>query len=260
VAVNKMSRNTLRRSAQPGQARPEKIVGAGLPRWVELPLALAGLALAAPIVGLASFVIVLTSPGPALFRQHRVGRGGRKFVMYKLRTMQQGNSGPQVTAAGDPRITPVGAVLRRSKLDELPELWNVVRGDMSLLGPRPELPRYVDLDNPLWQIIVQARPGITDPVTVRLRKEEELLGAVDGDRERFYREELQPYKLIGYVEYLESRSWRSDLRLLLETVLAILRPESTPVPTPQQIRECVGGYSKRYAEDDTRVPWQLQRN
>lgn len=208
-----------------------------------MSLALVGLILAAPILAITSLVIVFTSPGPVLFRQKRVGRGGKEFVMYKLRSMRQNNSGPLYTAMGDVRVTPVGRVLRKLKLDELPELWNVVRGEMSLLGPRPELPRFVDLENWLWQLIVQVRPGITDPVTLRLRNEEQLLGAVEGDRERFYREELQPYKLIGYLEYLESRNWRSDLRLLWDTAVAVFRPGTSPVLTREHIRECVQNHS-----------------
>ena len=238
-----MPSSTFRGGAQAGEAKTILAPRTGLPRWIELPLALTGLVLAGPILAIASLAIVLTSSGPVLFRQKRVGRGGKGFVMYKLRSMREHNSGPLYTAAGDVRVTPVGRVLRKLKLDELPELWNVVRGEMSLLGPRPELPRFVDPENRLWQLIVQVRPGVTDPVTLRLRNEEQLLGAVEGDRERFYREELQPYKLIGYLAYLESRSWHSDLRLLLDTAVAVLRPGRTPVPTRDEIRECVRNYS-----------------
>jgi lipopolysaccharide/colanic/teichoic acid biosynthesis glycosyltransferase len=173
--------------------------------------------------------------------------------MYKLRTMRRRSSGLQVTAADDPRVTFVGKILRKAKLDELPELWNVIRGDMALLGPRPEVPRYVDLRNPLWQQTLQVRPGITDPVTLRLRNEENLLGAVQGDRERFYLEELQPYKLIGYVDYLQSRNWRNDIKLLKDTAIGIVRPATTPVPTFRQIRECVRNYSLRPSEDSGRT-------
>jgi lipopolysaccharide/colanic/teichoic acid biosynthesis glycosyltransferase len=118
----------------------------------------------------------------------------------------------------------VGRFLRRSKLDELPQLWNVVRGDMSLVGPRPEVARYVDMQDPVWQRVLRVRPGITDPVTLQLRDEEALLAGVEGDRERFYREELQPEKLRQYAAYLENRSAWADVKVLYKTVLAVLFP------------------------------------
>ena len=153
-----------------------------------------------------------------------MGRGGKTFLIYKLRTMRNASDGALVTARGDGRITPVGRILRKTKLDELPQLWNVVRGDMSLVGPRPEVPRYVNLDDPLWKEALSVRPGITDPVTLELKDEESVLASVAGDRERFYREELQPAKLRGYVAYARSRSWLTDIEVLYRTVLAILRP------------------------------------
>src|SRR6266545_6648202 len=162
----------------------------------------------------AAIVIAVTSRGPVIFRQKRMGRKGRPFTMYKLRTMRVANSGPQVTAGDDVRITPVGKFLRKTKMDELPELWNVLKGDMSLVGPRPEVPRYVDLTNSKWQRVLKVRPGITDPLTLRLRNEEELLAKVKGDRERFYLATLQPFKLRGYLEYLQRRSWQNDMRIL----------------------------------------------
>jgi lipopolysaccharide/colanic/teichoic acid biosynthesis glycosyltransferase len=164
-----------------------------------------------------------------------VGLGGRPFTLLKLRTMRTVATvagtpeGTQLTASGDARITPVGRWLRRFKLDELPQLWNVVRGDMSLVGPRPEVPRYVDAADPLWQSVLSARPGLTDPVTLRLRDEEALLAGVD-DVEGFYRERLLPWKLRGYRDYLARRSWTSDLAVLGATVLAVLRLRRPPQP------------------------------
>lgn len=202
-------------AAAPAQPRP------GLPRWFEVVAAGAGLLLLAPVLVAVALAVRLSSPGPILFRQQRVGRGGRLFTMLKFRTMRVGAAGAQVTAAGDPRITPAGRWLRKLKLDELPELWNVVRGEMSLVGPRPEVPGLVDLADPSWKQTLAVRPGITDPVTVALRNEEELLAQVPGDREEYYRQVVQPAKLRGYVEYLASRSWRTDVRVLLATLLAI---------------------------------------
>src|SRR5688500_15808203 len=195
--------------------------GRGLPRAVEAALACLGLAVASPVLLLAAGLVAATSPGPILFRQQRVGLNGRPFTLLKLRTMRVSPEGSQLTASGDARITPVGRRLRRFKLDEIPQLWNVVRGDMSLVGPRPEVPRYVD-ESPLWRQVLSARPGLTDPVTLRLRDEEALLGSV-GDAESFYRERLLPWKLRGYLDYLERRSWVADLGVLGATALAVLR-------------------------------------
>jgi len=210
----------------------------GLPRQVEAAIALAGLVMAAPLIALAAIMIAVTSRGPVIFRQKRMGRKGRTFTMYKLRTMRATNSGPQVTAGDDVRVTPVGKFLRKTKLDELPELWNVLKGDMSLIGPRPEVPRYVDLDDPMWRLVLEARPGITDPMTLRLRNEEALLVGVEGDRERFYLEALLPFKLEGYLNYLRARSWRSDLKVLWRTIVAVVFPNKTSLPTLEEIRSC----------------------
>ncbi len=202
--------------------------GGGLPRWVEVPMALVGLAAAAPIIAAAGIAIAAGSGLPVFFRQVRVGRHGRPFTLVKLRTMRGAASGPQVTSRGDARITPVGRFLRRTKLDELPELWNVLRGEMSFVGPRPEVPGYVDAADPVWAEILQVRPGLTDPVTIRLRDEEGLLEKVEGDRERYYKETLQPIKLKGYLDYLGARTWRSDVRVIFETLGAVLRTKGSP--------------------------------
>ena len=206
-----------------GASRTEPASGA-IPRVLEVPAAGAALLLASPVIALAALLVRITSRGPAFFRQTRVGRGGRDFVLYKLRSMRSAREGVRLTAAGDDRVTAVGRLLRKSKLDELPQLWNVVRGDMSLVGPRPEVPEYVDLEDPRWVEILRWRPGITDPVAVRLRDEERVLAAVSEDRERFYREELQPEKLRAYIRYLRARTWASDVRVLLQTALAVLLP------------------------------------
>lgn len=209
--------------------------GQGLPRAVEAAFACVGLAVASPVFLLAAGLVAATSPGPVLFRQTRVGLGGRPFTLLKLRTMRLAPEGSQLTVSGDSRVTPVGRWLRRFKLDELPQLWNVARGDMSLVGPRPEVPRYVG-DSPLWQQVLSARPGLTDPVTLRLRDEEALLSGVQ-DVEGFYRERLLPWKLRGYRDYLERRSWVSDLGVLGATALAVLRLRR---PVPPSLAEIEG--------------------
>ena len=137
--------------------------------------------------------------------------------------MQHGATGLEISAADDVRITPIGRVLRRLKLDELPQLWNVIRGDMSLVGPRPEVPRYVDANDPLWTEVLRVRPGLTDPATLRYRDEERLLAAVSGDRDRHYREVVLPAKLRESLAYLRRRSWRTDLSVLLGTIRKVTR-------------------------------------
>ena len=202
----------------------------GLPRLVEAPLALLGLIATAPVMALSAAAVTISSGLPVLFRQTRIGRGGKPFRIVKLRTMRPSSSGTHVTARGDSRVTAVGRVLRATKLDELPELWNILTGDMSFVGPRPEVPQYVNLEDPLWKEVLEARPGLTDPTTLRLRDEESLIAGVEGDRESHYRETLQPAKLRGYIGYLRCRTWRSDLGVIWRTILVVLRLASVSLP------------------------------
>jgi len=213
----------------------EATIKEGLPRVLELALVMAGLALVSPLILIAMVAIRVTSSGPAIFRQQRFGKGGRLFVLYKLRTMHRAGAGPQVTSGDDNRITRVGRILRKTKVDELPELWNIIMGDMSLVGPRPEVPRYVDLTDPAWNRALRAKPGITDPVTLGLRNEESLLASVEGDREKFYREVLLPLKLEGYIKYLHRRNWWSDLRVLYLTLMVVIRPQRAPAPNVEEV-------------------------
>src|SRR6266436_7031157 len=195
-ALSNESANTMRAES----IRKERIAGEseiqkGLPRWGEVSIALMGLILVAPLIALTGLAIALSSGRPVLFCQRRVGQHGRIFELYKLRTMKSSVNGPQITSGHDVRITRLGRFLRHTKLDELPTLWNVLRGDMSLVGPRPEVPRFVRLADPIWQQVLSARPGITDPVTLALRSEADLLAKIEGDTEQYYVEELQPAKL-----------------------------------------------------------------
>ena len=204
-------------------------VNRGLPRWVEAMVASVGLILVAPVIALTGLGIALSSGRPVFFRQKRVGQHGDTFELYKLRTMTPSADGPQITSNGDSRITRLGRFLRHTKLDELPTLWNVLRGDMSLVGPRPEVPRFVKLADPIWQKVLAVKPGITDPVTLRLRSESELLAQIAGDTEQYYANELQPAKLKGYVAYLEERTWRTDLKVLVQTLVAVVFPRREPM-------------------------------
>jgi lipopolysaccharide/colanic/teichoic acid biosynthesis glycosyltransferase len=188
-----------------------------------------------PLMGVIAVIVRMSSPGPALYVATRVSRG-RPFHMYKFRTMKLGIAGPAITAAGDPRITRVGEVLRRSKLDELPQLWNVVAGDMLLVGPRPEDPRYVDFADPQHRLVFGARPGITGPTALSYRDEERLLAehalefaqrdgraqATSADVEDAYRTMVLPAKLRSDVDYLERRSIRGDIEALSATLRVVL--------------------------------------
>ena len=204
-------------------------INKGIPRWADLTIAVMGLIVVTPVIVVIVLAIAASSGRPVFFRQKRVGRGGRMFDLYKLRTMKPNAEGVQITSRDDKRITRLGRFLRRSKLDELPALWNVVRGDMALVGPRPEVPRYVKLSDPKWQMILQVRPGITDPVTLRLRNEEDLLAQANGNPEKYYLSELQPSKLSGYVAYLQQRTCRGDFRMLWRTIVEVATKNSVGV-------------------------------
>jgi lipopolysaccharide/colanic/teichoic acid biosynthesis glycosyltransferase len=189
-------------------------------RAFDLAASTLGLLLLALPLLLLGLCVRLSSPGPALFRQWRVGRNGRRFRILKLRTMVVDASaqGPAVTADGDPRVTPLGRLLRRTKLDELPQLVNVWLGDMSLVGPRPEVPRYLPLYSLTDRLVVlSVRPGITDPASLRLRNEEQLLARF-ADRERAYAEVLLPLKLDLARDYVAGQSFSGDLALIIKTL------------------------------------------
>ena len=192
-------------------------------RALDLGLTLAALPLALPLMVAIALWVRLDSPGPALFRQERVGRGGCLFRIHKFRTMHADGAGPQVTAAGDTRVTRAGRWLRRTKLDELPQLIDVLKGDMSLVGPRPEVPRYMALyPDEARQRILSVRPGITDRAAIEFR-DEELLLAHATDPERVYVERIMPVKLRYYLDYVAQRTLIGDLRILFDTVRALLR-------------------------------------
>lgn len=193
-------------------------------RALDVVLAVVALLLLSPLLAAVALAVRLDSGGPAFFRQERVGRGGKPFRIHKFRSMRVASAGPAVTVAGDDRITRTGLVLRRWKLDELPQLIDVVVGSMSLVGPRPEVPQYVRLwPEDLRRVVLSVRPGITDPATIALRDESDVLSSSD-EPERYYVEVLMPRKLALYAEYVRTRSLGGDLRILLRTVAAVLRP------------------------------------
>ncbi len=184
----------------------------------------ATLAVLSPALAVIAALVKRDDPsGPVLFTQERVGRGGMPFRIHKFRTMRPDSPGLQVTSDGDPRVTRIGAILRKTKLDELPQLWDVFVGRMSLVGPRPEVPKYVGL----WpeqhrDLILSVRPGITDPASVRWRNESEEL-AQAADPEAHYVEVLLPQKAAMYAEYVRTRSFWGDVVVLLKTAAAVGR-------------------------------------
>jgi lipopolysaccharide/colanic/teichoic acid biosynthesis glycosyltransferase len=201
------------------------MVGDVLRRLIDVAGCSAGLILLSPVLFVVAVLIKLDSPGPALYLGQRVGKDGRLFRVYKFRTMSAGahRIGPAITAAGDPRITRVGRFLRRSKLDELPQLLNVVKGEMSLVGPRPEDPRYVTLYSAEQCEVLRVRPGITSAASLVYRDEATLLS--DPDWERRYVHEILPHKLAIELEYLAHRRLASDLGLVVRTVLSLPRQD-----------------------------------
>jgi len=190
-------------------------------------LVVSGLALVvlSPLLLIIATLVKLDSPGPALFRQERVGRFGRPFRMHKFRTMREDVPAPgyNLTVGMDPRITAVGAFLRRYKLDELPQLFDVFIGTMSFVGPRPEMSEYVARYPEDARIhILSVRPGITDPASIEFRNESALL-ATAADPEKMYVEDILPRKLASSRRYLEGRSLLTDIQLIVQTLRSSYR-------------------------------------
>lgn len=183
--------------------------------------ALAGLVVLSPLFLLIAAAVALGDPGPVFFRHERVGRGFRRFAVLKFRTMRSGTAGAPITKGGDPRVTGVGRFLRRTKLDELPQLLNVLRGEMSLVGPRPEVPRYVEEFRRDYEEILSVRPGLTDYAAIEFRDEEAVLASYPDPEEGYVREVL-PAKIALYRRYLREMGLATDLRILWKTALRIL--------------------------------------
>lgn len=202
-----------------GQASEEKQVK----RVFDVTVAVLGLIVLAPLLAVIAAWIKIASPGPVFYRAQRVGRYGVLFGLYKFRSMvvDADRLGAGITARDDPRITSIGRLLRRSKFDELPQLINVVKGDMSLVGPRPEDPRYVASYTPEQQRVLTVRPGITSWASVRFRHEEQLLAAATVDD--VYRRDIMPQKLALDLEYVARQSFGLDLRILWQTAVALWR-------------------------------------
>ncbi len=192
-----------------------------LKRVFDVVASAVGIFVLSPLLLLVSALIRLDSAGPVFFRQERIGRGFRPFRIFKFRTMVQDaplRGGPLTCGRSDPRITRIGRWLRRSKLDELPQLFNVVQGDMSLVGPRPEVRRYVEMFADEYAEILTVRPGITDPASLKFRNEAELLEGLP-DAEAEYLTRLLPEKMSMARQYVRNRSLFGDLAILARTVI-----------------------------------------
>jgi lipopolysaccharide/colanic/teichoic acid biosynthesis glycosyltransferase len=193
-------------------------------RMLDMVLATLGLLLLAPLLLVIAAAIKLDSPGPVFYRQERVGRHGRLFRIHKFRTMRHNpaDAGLQITVGADPRITRVGAWLRRTKFDELAQLFDVLQGSMSMVGPRPEVPRYVALyPADLRDKVLSVRPGITDPVSLAFRHESELLARAT-DPQREYEQVILPRKLEHAVRCVEEASFARDLQVICRTLAMLL--------------------------------------
>ena len=191
-------------------------------RLFDMVCAALGLLVLSPVLLMCALLVGLTSPGGVLFRQERMGRDGVPFTIYKFRSMRKDNAGLKISTSGDSRITPVGRVLRKAKLDELPQLWNVLKGDMSFVGPRPEVREYTDLYTPEQRQVLLVRPGITGLASIRYRNENDLLSA-STDPNRTYIEEVMPAKLALDLEYIPRACVSYDVRLILETLVTVVR-------------------------------------
>lgn len=180
--------------------------------------AVTGLLILWPVLLAVAIVIRIKMPGgPVIFTQKRVGYNGRLFTMYKFRSMTVAHSGSSVSVAGENRITPLGAILRKYKLDELPELWNVLKGDMSFVGPRPDVPEYADRLQGNDRLVLKLRPGITGPASLKYANEEEILATVS-DPIKYNDEVIFPDKVRINLDYYNHHTFLGDIRLIFQTI------------------------------------------
>jgi len=191
-------------------------------RAFDLIVSACALLVLAPLLLLIALAVAIGSPGSAFFRQVRVGKGGKEFRLLKFRTMRPGSeAGGQITVGGrDSRITRIGYVLRKTKLDELPQLLNIITGEMSIVGPRPEVPRYVALYTEEQRHVLSVRPGLTSLASIAYIDENEVLGRAR-DPERAYVDEVMPAKLALDLRYVHEQSMRLDLRIIARTALRL---------------------------------------
>ena len=191
-------------------------------RALDIVVSSAVLLLLSPLLLLIAIAVIADSGLPVFYWQDRIGRDFRRFRIVKFRSMRTGPAGPKITVAGDSRVTRAGRILRATKLDELPQFWNVLRGEMSLVGPRPEVPEYVELFRERYRSVLSIRPGITDLASVEFRDEEELLARA-ADPYREYIDNVLPAKLDLADKYVKQSSFALDLSIMCRTFTVILR-------------------------------------
>jgi lipopolysaccharide/colanic/teichoic acid biosynthesis glycosyltransferase len=203
----------------------DRVLYERIKRALDVFASLTGLVLLSPLCCLIAVAVKLSSQGPILHRATRVGRYNKAFTLYKFRSMVQNadSIGPAITGAADPRITRIGRFLRRSKLDELPQLFNVLSGEMSLVGPRPEVARYTTLYSDEQRAVLNALPGITSPASLYFRHEEKLL--TQSDPEQLYIEHILATKLMLDLAYIQSASITGDLIIIVKTILSVFHSE-----------------------------------
>lgn len=196
----------------------------------DITASLFGLASCLPLFVVIGFLVKIDSRGPVFYRQERMGRNFKPFDIYKFRTMEDscGKTGPLVTVAGDRRITRVGRVLRKYKIDEFPQLINVLKGDMSFVGPRPEVRKYVEIYKDDYEKLLKISPGITDPSSLAYIKEEEVLASSERWEEEYIKRVL-PDKIKSSMEYVNSRTFIGDIGCVVRTVLRTFRFTTTKV-------------------------------
>jgi lipopolysaccharide/colanic/teichoic acid biosynthesis glycosyltransferase len=193
-------------------------------RSFDLIVSITGMILLLPLFILLGLTIYFNDKGPVFFKHRRVGREGRMFTLYKFRSMRVREDGVEDSfePGNTARVTTAGRFLRKTKLDELPQLWNVLKGDMSIVGPRPEVKKWVDAYPEKWQTILSIRPGITDPASLAFRDEETLLADTE-DPEYTYKEVILPKKLELYENYLLNHSFAGDLKMIFKTLFTVFQ-------------------------------------
>ena len=206
----------------------KRIIDAAAKRGMDIALAGAGIAVTWPVMAAIAVAIALEDQDSPFYIQERIGKNGEPFHLLKFRTMttrEVGNEGPEITVGMDPRITKIGKILRGARLDELPQLFNILKGEMSVVGPRPEVARYVQHYTEEQLKVLTVRPGLTDPATLAYRHEAERLAQSDAP-EQTYIDEIMPEKLAMNLEYLEHRNTLMDVKVFVDTVLAVLTDQS----------------------------------
>lgn len=191
-------------------------------RLFDIVFSFVGIVILSPVLVIISLVVALSSKGGAFYKQKRVGKGNKDFTLYKFRSMRVDSDKQSLITIGnkDSRVTPIGYYLRKYKIDELPQLFNVLKGDMSFVGPRPEVRYYVDMYTDKQKQVLNVRPGITDPASITFRNENELL-AQQPNPKQYYITSIMPEKLRINLEYINNRSFFKDIKIILQTIKAI---------------------------------------